>query len=1265
MEPADNHSSFVEPSRIRVLVVPVGKWRRKEFVDAVNRLKQYSEIRLLDITPIDSSLFTPQGFPQGRLFFKFLTVGINDSMDLFLYDFEPFRKTFVVIGLVNDDSDAQHNIKILKEKYATVISHNMIYTTKTKGSGCSNVFYSPGMIEGLETIACDIGKNFLLALNHYYSSYKHMTLRSPGAIGGNSVLKTSLTVRASASTISFSAGNVASKRLSSMEVTTNNIKRSASLKISKTLTPSENRNQQRSQGRQLKILGNFQLLSGRYKDALQSFTEAVASLHKIKDYLWLGSALDGVAICFLMLSYLNMPFQIPQIVNVLCPTQTINGTTDMSSPRNSVNFTPLGSPRASSSSAVSMAVVDAQNVNLPLLVKAISEKVLYYYEMTLSDITDYAPQVVYSELLLKTLTFMVSFSNNTELSPDVLKSITEGKLPLHDKERHASIEPFFSKPEIYYFANKIFELQLKEMSIESQTRIYIVLAEIYGSLGFMRKKSFVLRLLMVALMSNSSQMCWNLDYKSLFSEILILYGVDPYCSSNVLPFSNSTKPTWLILQKRCLQLCLTVANKVGDNESAARFAVLLIKKYTHLLNRSEQQSLFEDFLKPLVEGGHIKEYMDPFMLREIKLIRLENGTYSAENDGIPVESKLTQSDKSNAPASQIDTHEVFNPFKEVKPTKDSDQATPNEMRNIFLEKDKGVITCVVQNPFKFEISIDEVQFNSSTLKFCALGKNNISAKTPFIVSPESIRMINLPMEIRSSTNHKWHTLSSLKFSVIGLPLQEFKIVPSENKSQNLQQDHKRYNTEKIEMKILPDQPELQFIQTKNMPDNSFMIMHGTKKRLFITFRNKSLSCSIDYLHFSHTTNVEKSMKPNYWKKLPLDDIYAMDKQLEWLKNSSVKIINAPSKIIPNETVTVELEVDAVSVPFQYNGFDLWIDYGMISGDKQCIYLKKLLLPFKVTLKRSIEIPNVELVPLNELPAPSVKSVDWINYIMEQRRMDKAFKVQDFILLLVDVRNSWLQGVIAEMEYGDFKGKSHLIEGSHTTRVIIPIKKLHPNETQFKNKPIPRLFQGRQYLSSGLNVEQENEMREKFWSREHVLSHLICNWKLSADTCINGTVDFSQFLDKFDSRMVAVLYHPTSFCRISVVIDKNKVAVGEQIEAKISVTPTTAATLDPHSRTKTKAKKNNVMKKANSNDLTMNIIIFDRSASKVLSKSNRRILYNGTLTQHISASEHTQANIELLPIEKGNYEITACISEPRDDELTIVQSQFEPVPFIVT
>lgn len=51
--------STIEPSKVRTLVVPIGKWRRNTFLETVKELEAHNEIRLVDVTPVSDCTFNP------------------------------------------------------------------------------------------------------------------------------------------------------------------------------------------------------------------------------------------------------------------------------------------------------------------------------------------------------------------------------------------------------------------------------------------------------------------------------------------------------------------------------------------------------------------------------------------------------------------------------------------------------------------------------------------------------------------------------------------------------------------------------------------------------------------------------------------------------------------------------------------------------------------------------------------------------------------------------------------------------------------------------------------------------------------------------------------------------------------------------------------------------------------------------------------------------------------------------------------------------
>ncbi|SMN19635.1 similar to Saccharomyces cerevisiae YDR407C TRS120 One of 10 subunits of the transport protein particle (TRAPP) complex of the cis-Golgi which mediates vesicle docking and fusion [Maudiozyma saulgeensis] len=1266
MDLVAKYPSYISPARIRTLIVPIGKWKRKDFIRAVNNIKEYSEIRLLDITPVDSPLFTPQGFPNGRLLFDFDIIGHNDSSELFLYDFQPFRKTFVIIGLVNNDSSINQNLQTLKEKYPTAISTNLIYSNGFDDSlpqSLPNVFSTTFQTpKNLETIICDIGHNFLEALSHYYSSYKHVTLRSPGAIGGNSISKTIInrhgtnTLVNPTDTQKPTSNSV--KRLSSFEITTNSIKRSASLKLANTLSTSDGRTQQKSRGRQLKILGNFQLLAGRYSDALTSFTESVTLLYKLRDFLWLASAIDGIAICFISLSYLEIPFQVPEIINLLCPLQTVDTVVNnkphiptaspstQSAPRTSISTMPsqLQSPRNSMNVTASFLDIDVTTINLPHLVRKMAEKILYYYELTLSNNSEYVPSTVYCNFVLKTLTFMVACHNTENFSPETLERIVHHQFANKRKPFELDDgEKEFSREDIYMFAIRLLEIQLENIPIESQVTLYITLAYTFKTLGFERKQALVLRLLLAVLSSSTEQIFWSENHRAIIEDILDIYAVNSR-HSELLQLDASER-TWFILQKNALNLCLSIVKKFDDTDLISKLALKLLSNFTHMLTASEQSSLFTDYIQPCISIGSICSYWDPFIIRNCSFQRLEFDEPGGQSAKLPIEAAISDINKSviKDAAEQIKTDEVFNPFK-ISSSKKVKFAPTKVSDNILLVGDKAEFTCTLQNPFKFDLKITKLQFPPSIMEYCELKDIYLSKTNPYVIKAESLKEITIPVILKKATSNDGFTIDSLSLSAFELPPEEFKIVDSERrfpfledqlnkvqKDENLTPDTEHFANERckygsLDIKIFPEQPQLQIMNKSNIAENSIMILDGTKTKIIINIRNKSLNCPIDYIMFHSITNVEKELKSDYWKKYKPDELFEVEKQLDKLKTCAIKVSNAPKSLKPGEDVQLEIEVDVTHAPFDFNEFVLSIKYGMTASDSNHIYIKELEIPYEVTIQKTVEVANLDIIPLNDNISYDKSSVDWIEFVQTKLENDPNCNTHDFVLLLLDFRNSWLDGLNLQVHFDDFQSKKYLIEANHTLRMIIPVKKIEFLKKGFGNKQIPHIVEGRQFIQSGLNVKQESDLREAFWCREYILERLQCNWNFFHDNNLSGSVDFRKFLEKFDSKMVSTIYKGKSLFTVKLTADNTTVSIGSNIKLSVHLENTREIITDdiPSQR-------------------KLNIWIIDQKTSKILPRSNGRVLYNGTLSKTVSTDKPFSTKFDLLPVEPGVYEICAAVA----------------------
>lgn len=1315
-------SSFVGASRIKTLVVPIGNWDFNHFKRTLINLQENNQIQLLDITPVDSPLFNPQGFPNGRLYFDFLTSinDVNNPLDLFLYDFEPFRKAFVLIGLVNDndrnvysEQSAKANLQQLKQKFPTVISYNLVYCNSSNDNDknitisddetLSNVFKGDLSIIGiLKTILGDVGKNFLIALNHYYSSYKHVTLRSPGAIGGNSVLKTGLLKTSSNSSNYYSSTTTSSLNSSSLSnnkrISTSNIKRSASLKFARSITTTDNKVQQRSQGRQFKILGNFQLLAGRYLDALASFTEAATFLHLVKDYIWLASALDGIAMSLLLLSYLNLSYQVPQLILDLCPVEN-NILVSHSEPHHAQSVPPpdttlmprpslsIQSPRNSLSTIPKGPHVNIESINLPYLIQTIAEKILHYYELSLSHNTEYAPQDVYCSFLIKTLSYMTVCNSDSKLSPKVLDRIVNGindevndnlttsksvdtedpdeELP-NDKETVLNIQPpLFSKQDVYSFAGRIFDINISEMSVVSQIQIYLPLSEIYGALYFNRKKCFVLRLLLSTITSNLEKIHWNSFFSSFIIDMIEFYGIESFQPERMIK-EAALKSSWKF-QKDALQYCISVSNKVQDDDLTAKLVVMLVNRYNNILSDSDQRHLLKDVIRPLVINKSISKYWDNFLLRSVSITRLEfTSSNTLDNrSSLPQRTEIFNSsssasekgEKEDTPSNTEDnstnissSKKIFNPFTRNRaPTTVTD--TPNTTLHAeLLVGDRAEVCCVLQNPYKFEISITSIQFDEKILQYCELYQDEVTFDHPFFIAPESFAKIILPIRLLQATPDDFLSIDSLNISVFGLQPQPFKIVKEEARSPyNKQVDelnNERAIYDSYNLKIISEQPELEIVRTHGMTENSWMVLDGIKKKVSVTIRNKSLKTAIDYIDIKNITDIELSLKSDYWKTMSPDDLYTKEKQLQWLKNDFIKFSDRPGELKPNETATFEMEIDTYDLPPEFNEFYLIINYGSYAESDSYVYMRTLRVPYKMTVKRSIEVPNMEIIPINQPFCKEMEHIDWIGYFMKKLKSDDTIRVSDYVLLLLDLRNSWTDAITLSLEYDDFKTSVYSIESNHTTRIIVPVKRFSHNDCNFSGIAIPKIFQGRQFIRNIMNPEQLSDIREKFWCRENILKKLNCTWELRSKESISGKVNFGQFINKFDARMVTTIYTGRLPFEIKIDINNEKPHVGDQLSVKVNTIPI-----------------NTKQHHLSLDSVFLNFMIFDNHTSKLLPKKNQRLFYNGMLSRTLPVTETSEVELDLMPIEKGEYEVSVCISEgPNSD--SILQFSNEAVTFCV-
>lgn len=835
--PSDRYD-YISPTKVKVLVVPINNCYRDDFGYYLKLIRSSKEIRLLDVTPMNElKYFNPQTFPNGRILYEFNST-VADSESIFLHDFEPFRKTFVVIGVgkytLGIENQQNHFLLELKRLYpSTIAQSTIIFDTPSdiisqlnppSDHSMKYAFYNGSIhksLADLNSIICEITRNFLFSLDDYVQSYQNITLRSPVSITDSQLLTKTI--------------SKAQKRLSS----------SSSLKVpfshNSTSSSATNLNQadlkNKSQvihsGRQSKLLGSFYLLAGKYSDSLINFTEAVLYLRKSDDYMWLASALEGMCISIIMLNYVKVNYQLPNAIlatilqlskskirdlsvesngshnkkvseePAISGSPTQNGKKNVgASPRTSTSSNAsFNLPTALPASAHSTSGPDLSVIPLPELIKQILYKVNYYFQLSADDYENTVPDLVYVESLLRAIKLMILIYRHGHNDETFYEMVVQQK-PIDHNHLAGS---WIGKQEIVKEIDKIFSIQIRDMDLLQQCRIYSCLATIYNDIQMKRKMAFVLRILLVAILPNLQQQWLNTkeefiidDFTNDFSQVstesinndkfpavfndrssireiadllLHVYNLDaePECS---LQESQGWNSIHLLL----LKLCIEIFDAVEDYSSLVNLYCLILTRYTHCLPTDDQVRLKQRATN-LIEYS-IKNnlqlslpYSDPFFIRNVKLINNRSkdelisfdDTNNKTSLNVDFDDPSKQEEPQNGSSTSVNQPFVFDPFNKPKPKSFNKD-------KLLIQEEIYQLRVTVQNAFSFPIEINDIEVvTTEANQIETLNSTYKIGNTNLGLSPNNAKLSAFSLRLALDGKHRSEPKLNEKGSSVSTP----------------------------------------------------------------------------------------------------------------------------------------------------------------------------------------------------------------------------------------------------------------------------------------------------------------------------------------------------------------------------------------------------------------------------------------------------------------------------------------------------------------
>ncbi|KAL7272815.1 hypothetical protein RUND412_004361 [Rhizina undulata] len=748
--------SYTAPSRIRALLVPLGRIKRSRFLSFVERLQSSNVVRLGDVTPDtkpNRTMFSPQGFPGGQIVYDLTTS--YDREHEYLENFEPHRRIYLVIAIAdyaenNDSETLSQQLEELKVLYPRALYHTcLVFDSPPVGpSPCASPnakrpdddrpTFIPvptrrqSRVTSMRTLMCDITSIVLSELTGLAKTLQALpTIESPleGRLsGGGRDYRMSLPASAAGSGMGLGGGmsNV-SKRMTMSGFGSGS---------------GTERERNKGKTRVDIVVAGLYLLAGRVPDALKEFVESANSAKANNDFLWHGKALEGIGICLVVMAQLKVDFQIPMI-----PYPAVE-TAKPAKPSTPIGFFSTDSTPSSPRQLLEV---------LPELLTSI----LHLYSQSGNFADEALPQISYSETVLRLAKFQTSIYQAGGINDDSLANIVLG-IPIPANGPKKNIPP---RVEISETVMKAWPVSIERLTVLDATRILSGIASIFAAIGLRRRKALVTRELVKILIpgliqarvvgaaevgvhpaAGLSAISSGLggspldlgegDVETgvieLLEDLCRAYGILPALKSEEAGKSEITADSetlwktlataeiiaeqdirsfgWSALKIHVLRNCMALCEALPDFQGVLRFTTQLLRTADGELTREEQMRLSTTISRTVGAARKLglvnveAEYWDQFLLRDVELI--ENTMWRP-----PVphsKNELTDEDHNeDVPAAPIEdkTPFIYNPFLKKAETAASEP--------LMVKGETAEFRVTLQNPFEFDIEVESVRLDAS------------------------------------------------------------------------------------------------------------------------------------------------------------------------------------------------------------------------------------------------------------------------------------------------------------------------------------------------------------------------------------------------------------------------------------------------------------------------------------------------------------------------------------------------------------------------
>ena len=1064
----------------------------------------------------------------------------------------------------------------------------------------------------------------------------------------------------------------------------------------------------RQKGRMLKFLAGMYLIAGRWQDALRDFTEAAITLKSAYDHLWYASALEGIGICLVLLSFLEVPVSIP-------PIALSSGSSQSHTPDPQNDTLSPTSSHSSHSAGVTASVPPPMFEFLPEL----TGNILTYFARSQSNSEESVPQIVYCESILRLSNLLAITRLSGGWNPASLNAIVRGYSVVKNITPESP-----SVSAIASWCGKAYATDLTNMPVLAQANIYCGIAAIYSNIGLIRKRTFILRDLLVniapkIMKTRASRAASNGLYSQGITAadkqfISFLDGeskggvidlLDSLCSVYGAGNMTSVGYGWGELRVKFLRIALSLCESLLDCVGTVHFAGLLLSTSADVLTNEEQLRISGIILKAtesarnLGQGHILASYWDPNLLRDIKMV--------------PTNTSILPQYTNKIGSSSTDVF-IHNPYSVKRSSLDPQHGGAPQVSKddpIMVQNERTEFTVKLQNPFAFEIHIYELSLLTENV--------NVKAVVSGIyVPPRSMYEVSLPAVPLQVGTLK---ITGCRIHVAGCEPQDFELI---SKPAVLQDDKiKRIGVDagkdngaeerkaasirrSLEINVISAQPVM-VLKNISLTQSWIMLLEGEKQVFSFTVANISdVEANNVNLKFSDSTTQPLQVALTN-KELPLNEIFEVEyflfhrKALRWKKIEGEK-----GEVGPHKAKTYEIRI--LGKRGMTDGI-IQVEYANQSSTQQNRphWSRTLSLPINVTVNSSIELGGCDMIPLqhNQNFTDSVETHNLSCYL---ENLKAKGVLSDYCLLVIDLRNSWTQSIEATLwssphsysdsinnddtEFGqDTKDKDRftvttLINAGRTARLLLPVKRVEFSLEDLE-RPIPNLSKRQFILDSNTSPERLRTIRENFWYRDALLKMLGGTWRVIDGVSRSGILELRGI--RLSQKMIHVLQVEPVRIKMHATIEQQQDQKSEKDESLPTV-PTEAianstlfsAQAENDFVTITTTITNNTK---NSLSGILRVIPSERYVSAALDPSphsqqnfqnnsaaqlssrweniESKILFNGTLQRPVvcvAAGESVTISMGVLFLSRGEFEWTSIFEELKGTGKLAQHIQRDPI-----